>query len=91
MASFRIAVLLELETIDPRLSEETLAQVPDVSAIATARRAVLQHIPKDIKRVIAILPIEQARHLMLLHEAVGRELGVEITHHVPGFVPPTQE
>jgi hypothetical protein len=91
MAAFRIAVMLELETNDPRLSKETLAEMPDVRTLAKARRAVLQHIPKDVQRVIAILPVEQAKHLMLLHEAVGRELGVEITHHVPGFVPPTQE
>jgi hypothetical protein len=90
--TFRIAVLLEVETNDPRLSEEALTAQPTVQTVARARHAVLQHLPKDIRRVVAIMPVEHAQQLCLLHEAFGREImGEEIARRVPEFIPPTQE
>ena len=46
-------------------------------AFAAIRHAVLSRLPKDVERLVAVLPVEHMRALMLLHEAVGDELGAE--------------
>ena len=92
--TFRFAVLLEVETNDPRLSEEALAEFGNtVPGVAKVRRAVLQHLPKDIRRLVAIMPVEQAMQLSRLHEAFGEALTGEspMRRPPPGYIPPTQD
>ena len=96
---FAFAVMLIVETNDPRLDEETLATAhTSVKNTATMRRALLQHLPKDVQRVVAVFPVDHAKLLMQLHDTFGAEiakqLGVEERMHnvaPPGYVPPTRE
>jgi hypothetical protein len=74
---YSFAVLLQLTTTDPRLSEEGIAAILDsgkAGDFAKMRHAVLQHLPKDVSRVIALFPLDHAKMLMQLHEAFGEEL-----------------
>jgi hypothetical protein len=91
---YRFVVMLEMETNDPRLSEDALAEgYKTVHGTATVRRAVLQHMPKDVSRVVAVMPLEHAKALMALHEAAGEMLsGEQMMVRPPAdYVPPTQE
>jgi hypothetical protein len=94
--SHEFAVLLIVETKDPRLSEEALIEAlgsNEAATFAKVRRAVLQHLPKDVQRLVAILPVERARLLMELDEFVAMQVvGEPMTHHAPpDYVPPTRE
>jgi hypothetical protein len=84
--------MLRIETNDPRLAEDAIS-VDTARDSARLRRAVLQHLPKDVTRVIAVFPVEHAEMLMLLHEAVGKELMGEpvADRPPPDYVPPTRE
>jgi hypothetical protein len=96
-------VMLQIETTDPRLSVEAMAEaMQSAGGVARLRHAVLQHLPKDVARLIAVFPVEQAKMLMKLHEAVGediaeklREKGLDadpLFQRPPSdYVPPTQE
>jgi hypothetical protein len=93
---FAFAVLLIVETKDPRLSEEALTEAlgsNEAATFAKVRRAVLQHLPKDVQRLVAILPVERARLLMQLDEFVATQIaGEPMTHPAPpDYVPPTRE
>jgi hypothetical protein len=87
------AALLIVETNDPRLSEEAFATGHETAAsTARIRRAVLQHLPKDVQRLVAVMPVEHAIALTTLHEAVGEELfGGLFRRPPPDYVPPTRE
>jgi hypothetical protein len=95
MPSHTFAVLLQVTTNDPRLTEEKLASALESTspgAFAAIRHAVLSRLPKDVERLIAVLPIEHMRALMLLHEAVGDTLGADpFVRPPPGYVPPTRD
>jgi hypothetical protein len=56
------------------------------------RVAVLANF-KRITRVIAVLPVEHAKALMVLHEALGEQLmGERMSDRPPAdYIPPTQE
>jgi hypothetical protein len=74
---FSFAVMLQVTTTDPRLSQEaivTMLNAGQASGFAAMRRAVLQHVPKDVSRVIALFPLEHAKMLMMLHEAAGEDI-----------------
>jgi hypothetical protein len=90
---YAFVAIVQIETSDPRLSEESLGRIHDSARnVAIVRAAVLQHLAKDVQRLIAVMPIEEARTLMLLHEAVGDELGVEVASRPPpGYIPPTRD
>ena len=85
-AKHSFVVMLQGETDDPRLSPPAVALLASRGAFAAVRAAVLDLVPRDVTRVIAILPVEHARLLMMLHEAVGEDLGAE-----PFIRPPTRE
>jgi hypothetical protein len=89
------AVLLQVTTNDPRLTEAKLNAAMEngrAGAFAAIRHAVLSRLPKDVERLVAVLPIEHMRALMLLHEAVGDELGAEpFGRPPPDYVPPTRD
>jgi hypothetical protein len=95
----RFAVILEIETSDPRLSPAIINDgMPSAKDVARTRRALLQRLPKDVQRVVAIFPVEHAKMLMMLHEAFGddiaKKLGVDNDTFVrppPDYVPPTRE
>jgi hypothetical protein len=97
-------VMLQVETTDPRLTLEAIEDAfKTAGGTATLRRAVLQHLPQDVTRLISVMPVNQARMLMMLHEAAGediakqlREMGIpaEDTNFLrppPDYVPPTTE
>jgi hypothetical protein len=86
----KVAVLLIIETDDARLSPERLDEaMTDATATRALRRAVLAHIPRRVTRVVAVMPEEHARLLMMLHEAVGTDLGAEpFQRPTPDYEPP---
>lgn len=70
---FGFIVMLQIETGDPRLTEDALAVAMETPhSVAVVRRAILQHLPKDVTRLVAIMPIAEAQQIMTLHEAVSR-------------------
>jgi hypothetical protein len=97
---YAFCVLLQVETHDARLSEQALVEALDsgmAGEFAKIRHAILQHLPKDVTRLIAVFPVEHARALMMLHEAHGealRERGQEgeggFVRPPPDYVPPTR-
>ncbi len=88
----RLVVMLEIETSDPRLSPHALADFGSVRTVAAARAAVMLAVPGDVTRVVAILPVLEAQMIMMLHEAVGKELGAQPASRPPAnYVPPTRE
>jgi hypothetical protein len=100
-------VMLQLRTNDPRLTAEAINEAlgsGNASAFAMMRRAVLQHLPKDVTRMIAVFPVEHARMLMMLHEIHGEQIAAQLreggiaanadgifVRPPPDYVPPTQE
>jgi hypothetical protein len=95
----RLAVMLVLDTADPRLSYKAIEEAMQTpGGVDKLRRVILQHLPKDVARVAAAFPVEHAKLLMDLHLAFGedirKELGVRGQGFVrppPGYVPPTTE
>ncbi|HEY2617013.1 MAG TPA: hypothetical protein VGI78_06720, partial [Acetobacteraceae bacterium] len=88
----RFCVMLELDTSDPRLTEEAIVTAMASNTardVARLRRAVTQHLARDVSRVIAIYPVEHAKMLMQLHDAVGEE--IQATLKRAGLVPEDQE
>lgn len=85
--------MLMIETDDPQLSEQALSVAePDAKHMARVRRAILRRIPKDVTRVIAILPTQDAKALMALQELIHSEIPGATPHvRAPGYVPPTTE
>lgn len=87
-------VMVQVETDDPRLSEEAMTRLPSATAgeVASTRRAILSRLPHEVTRLIAVLPLDQARLLMRLHEAVGQDLGGPAYVRPPSdYVPPTHD
>ncbi len=86
-----LAIMLVVETDDPRLMPEALADW-SAARVSRARAAVLAALPDAVTRVIAIMPVEQAQLLMMVHEAVGKEIGApEPLRPPPSYVPPTRD
>jgi hypothetical protein len=101
----RFVVMLEIEASDPRLSETAIsAAIASNTAkdAAALRRLIMQSLPKDVVRVIAMFPTAHAKMLMQLHEAVGEDIadflqqeGISTRspfHRPPkDYVPPTRD
>ncbi|HTI78934.1 MAG TPA: hypothetical protein VL614_00635 [Acetobacteraceae bacterium] len=93
-------LLLEIRTEDRRLTDEAIeAAIKTADGVKALRRAVLQHLPRDVSRVIAMFPVEHAKMLLQLHEAFGddiakhlREQGIDVgglsVYPPPDYVPP---
>jgi hypothetical protein len=78
--------MVEIETLDPRLTHQVLSSSKRTAEFfVEQRQAIIDQLPARIERVIAIMPTEHARLLMMLHEAVGKDLGA------PGFSRPPQD
>ena len=88
-------VMLQITTRHRALSDEAIDRARSsgrASEFAAVRRAVVDVLPRDLERVIAVFPVEAARAVMLLHEAVGEELGADLAiRPPPDYVPPTRE
>jgi hypothetical protein len=86
-----VVVMVQIETNDDRLDPERIA-VDTVAGTAALRVAVLANL-KRLTRVIAVLPVEHAKALMLLHEAAGEMLiGEKMAERPPSdYVPPTRD
>lgn len=79
----KFIAMVQIETDDPRLTiERIVAGVRTASDTAATRQAIMDQLPHKVTRVVAYMPEEHARLLMLLHEAVGEEIGKR------GFVRP---
>jgi len=95
----RFCVMLVLDTADPRLSGEAIDEAMlTPRGVDQLRRAILQHLPKDVARVAAVFPVMHAKLLMDLHvtfgDEIARQLGREDATAMrppPGYVPPTTE
>jgi hypothetical protein len=77
MTEHTFCVMVQISTRDARLSEDVMTRALDsahAGEFAKIRRAVLQHLPKDVERVIAVFPVEHARMLMMLHELHGEDI-----------------
>jgi hypothetical protein len=86
-----VVAMIEIQTNDPRLDPDNIT-VDTVRDTAKLRVAVLANL-KRLTRVIAVLPVEHAKAMMLLHEAAGEMLlGEQFADRPPAdYVPPTQE
>lgn len=86
-----IVVMLEIQTNDDRLDPDNI-NVDTATATAALRVAVLANL-KQVTRVIAVLPVEHAKAMMMLHEAAGEMLmGERMAERPPAdYIPPTQE
>jgi hypothetical protein len=106
MSEHTFVVMLQIKTTDPRLSGDAIAAAMRSGApgeFARMRRVLMHALPRDVERVIALLPVEHAKMLMMLHEAYGediarflREQGIapnadgSFVRPPPGYVPPTR-
>lgn len=68
---FAFAALLIIETDDPLLGIEALAGVETIDDLARIRAAVVKHLPRDVQRVVAVMPVHRAQAMMELDDAVG--------------------
>src|SRR4029077_13102214 len=74
---FTFIAMLQITTHDPRLSEAAIAEVLNsrsARSFSKVRRAVLQHLPGNVTRMVAVMPVEHAQMLMMLHEAHGEAI-----------------
>ena len=101
--SHRFCVLLLMETNDPRLQEGALGDTLEsgsAAAFARLRTAVLSRLPKDVVRLVAIMPVEEAQMLTQLHEIMSMEAAEQMTGDAqdgefgrapPDYIPPSRE
>lgn len=89
MPTQSIAVLVLLETDDPRLDPDKLDN-STASKAAAVRRAVIENLPK-LSRVVVVMPEEAAQMMMGLYDYMVREMGGETNPPPPGYVPPTRD
>jgi hypothetical protein len=83
--------MVEIESDDPRLAPERTTSATCTAADVEQHRAlILRHLAAGhVTRLIAIMDPEHAEMLMMLHEAVGTELGAEpFPRPPPGYVAP---
>jgi hypothetical protein len=72
----KFIAMVQIETDDPRLTiERVVGGVRTAQGASEMRQAILEQLPHRVTRVVAYMPLEQAQLLMMLHEAVGKELG----------------
>jgi hypothetical protein len=92
---YEFAALILIATDDPVLSKTGIVDSMRTASGASAlRHAVLKHLPADLTRLVAVMPVEESRLIMMLHEAVGREItgGRDVFQRPPGdYVPPTRD
>jgi hypothetical protein len=95
MPQSTFCVLLQITTRDPRLTEAKIVAALNggsAGAFAAIRHAVLSRLPKDVERLVAIMPLEQAQDLMALHEQVQEIRGEQPPGRPPpDYVPPTND
>jgi hypothetical protein len=86
----KFIAMVQIETDDPRLTiEGIVAGVRTATETAATRQAIMDQLPHRVTRVVAYMPEEHARLLMMLHEAVGKDLGKRGFVRPPaGYVPP---
>lgn len=91
MAKRSIAVMVLLETDDPRLFVENLDHAAP-AATATLRKAVIDNLP-NLTRLVLVTSEENARIMTQAHTAVMQELGFgdSVIRPPAGYVPPTRE
>lgn len=89
----RFCVMLEIDTKNPRLRDiEGALSVGTSRAFADMRAAIMAVLPRDVRRLVAVFPVEQARLLMMLHDAVGDQIGAPEPGRPPAdYVPPTMD
>jgi hypothetical protein len=97
-------VMLQVETSDRRLTLEAIAEaVKTAGGMSRMRHAILQHLPNDVTRLIAVLPPKHAALLMMLHESVGSDIAemaraagipvgnTDFVRPPADYVPPTRD
>jgi hypothetical protein len=74
----KFIAMVQIETDDPRLTiERVVGGVRTAQGASEMRQAILEQLPHRVTRLVACMRVEQARLLLRLHEAVGKELGVQ--------------
>lgn len=88
MGKQSICVMMVIQTDDPRLMDMDVSTAAKTGAL---RKAVIDHLPTA--RVVAVMPEEQARIMMMGHEIAASAAGMTHTiHRPPGdYVPPTSD
>lgn len=84
-----IAVMVLIETDDPRLDPSTI-NVNTTKATATLRQAVIDNLP-SLTRVVAVMPEENARLMMSTHDLLSEAVGHPAHRPPRRYVPPTRE
>lgn len=84
-----IAVLVQIETDDPRLDPSS-DMVATAERTALVRQAVIDNLP-NLTRLIAVMPIEHSRLLMMLHEAHVEDIAKRLGTTGGAFVRPPRD
>lgn len=79
-ARHTVCALVQIETNDPRLAPSAIS-VDTAAKTRRLRAAVMQHMPRDVTRLIAVMPAEHAQMLMMLHELVGDDIAAGMRSH----------
>jgi hypothetical protein len=89
----RFCVLLEVQTNDPRLTMERVQSAnKSAKAISAVRAALLDVLPSDVERVVAIMDVREAKAAMRVWGQVKSEMGLDEFAKPPGdYVPPTRD
>lgn len=85
----KICAMIEIETDDPRIVSLHMRDLTATVERATAvRAAFIEQLPDKITRLIALFPMEHARLLMQLHQAVGEDIAEATGIKAPFVMPP---
>jgi hypothetical protein len=98
LSTNRFCVMLTLETADPSLTHEAMMEtLTSAEGMARTRRAILAGLPRSVKRLVAILPEDEAAQLFRLHEIYGENIAEQLgkprseghfLRPTPEYVPP---
>lgn len=84
-----VAVLVILETDDPRLDPDAL-DVSTAKSVAEMRRAVVDNLPR-LSRVVMVTHEDTARLMCMAHDEVARMFGRPNGFPPRNYVPPTRD
>lgn len=87
--TFRIAVILEIETANPVLEAKRINRLAEtVDGAAEIRAAVIGSLPGGIKRVVAVTGPELMKDMLRTHELACEAAGVDIFSRPPASYEP---
>ena len=90
-SSFRIAVILEIETDNPTLEPDTFNRLTGtVDGTAAVRAAVISTLPAGVRRVVAVTSPDLMKAMLQTHELAMEIVGMDQFFSRPpaGYEPP---